>query len=84
MVNAAVAVRLFARFRDAAGVDAVAITLPQPATVADLRRHLGERFPALGGLLARSALAVNGEFADDDIPVSADDEVALIPPVSGG
>ena len=80
----AVRVRLFARFRDAAGADAVVVPLPAPATVAALRRGLSERFPALAGLLARSALAVNGEFADEDTPVSPGDEVALIPPVSGG
>jgi molybdopterin converting factor subunit 1 len=77
-------VRLFARVRDLAGSDTVGVELPAAATVADLRRTLADRFPALGELLARSAVAVNHDFADDSRPLSAGDEVAVIPPVSGG
>jgi molybdopterin converting factor subunit 1 len=79
-----VTVRLFARARDLAGADAVAVELPGGATAADLRRALAERCPALGPLLGRSALAVDGEFAGDSHPLAAGAEVALIPPVSGG
>ncbi|MDB5306320.1 MAG: molybdopterin synthase sulfur carrier subunit [Gemmataceae bacterium] len=77
-------VHLFARARDLAGSDAVSIDVPAVATVADLRLALTHRFPALGDLLARSAVAVNHDFADDLRPLSAGDEVAVIPPVSGG
>lgn len=75
---------LFAKLRDAAGSEAVAVQLPPGATVADLRRQLGEAYPALAGLLERSAVAVNHEFADDLHPLQGGDEVAIIPPVSGG
>jgi molybdopterin converting factor subunit 1 len=77
-------VRLFARFRDAIGAESVAVPLPGPRTAAALRRQMGELYPDLAGLLERSAIAVNGEFANDDTPVTPDDEVALLPPVSGG
>lgn len=77
-------VRLFARFRDAIGAESVAVPLPGPRTAFALRRQLTELYPDLCGLLERSAIAVNGEFADDDTPVTPNDEVALLPPVSGG
>ncbi len=75
---------LFAKLRDAAGADAVAVELPAGGTVADLRRRLGEAHPAVAGLLERSAIAVNHDFADDARPLAPGDEVAVIPPVSGG
>jgi sulfur-carrier protein len=79
-----VPVRLFARARDLAGADAVRVELPDGATVADLRRRLAADYPALAGLLERSALAVENEFAADTLVLSSNVEVALLPPVSGG
>ncbi|MBX9581306.1 MAG: molybdopterin converting factor subunit 1 [Gemmataceae bacterium] len=77
-------VRLFARGRELAGADAVPVELPAGATVADLRRALAERYPALAGLLAASAVAVNHDFAEDADVIAPADELAVIPPVSGG
>ena len=77
-------VLLFARARDLAGTDRLDVELPAGATVGELRRHLADHYPAIAGLLARSALAVRDEFAGDDVMLAADDEVALLPPVSGG
>ena len=77
-------VHLFARGRELVGADTVAAELPAAATVADLRRALAARFPALAGLLERSAVAVNHDFAEEDRVLSPGDEVAVIPPVSGG
>ena len=52
-------------------------------TVGALRTALNERFPQLLDL--RSLLiAVNNDYADEDVLLSASDEIALIPPVSGG
>jgi molybdopterin converting factor subunit 1 len=82
--NTTVTVRLFARARDLAGADAVGVALPPGATAGELRRRLAEEQPALAGLLWRSALAVNGEFADDALTLPHGAEVALLPPVSGG
>jgi len=80
----AVTVRLFARARDLAGADFVAVELHRGTTVADLRQALAERVPSLQPLLSRCAVAINEEFADDDLPIPSDAEVALLPPVSGG
>ncbi len=77
-------VRLFARAKDLAGSDAVAVELPAGATVADLRRRLAADQPALAGLPPRCAVAVAGEFAEDSHLLAPGAEVALLPPVSGG
>ena len=79
-----VAVRLFARAKDLAGTDWVRVVLPVCATVAQLRLQFGATIPALGGLLERSAVAVNDEFAEPSTPLTEQDAVALLPPLSGG
>jgi len=77
-------VRLFARLRDLAGRDVIEVELPAGATVADLRLTLVEKCPALKGLLDRCAVAVNEEFAENDLSLPVGAEVAVLPPVSGG
>ena len=79
-----VRVRLFARARDLAGADVLTVDLPEGASAGDLRRTLAALHPNLAGLLERSALAVDEEFATDTTPVTAGSEVAVLPPVSGG
>jgi molybdopterin converting factor subunit 1 len=77
-------VLLFAAARDLAGADAATVELAPGATVADVRAALASDFPALAKLLTKSAFAVNHDFAEDDRVLSPSDEVAVIPPVSGG
>ena len=79
-----VRVRLFAAARTTAGGNALDVDLPEGATVADLRRRLGEQVPALGGVLTLALFAVNAEYARDDAAIPSGAEVACIPPVSGG
>jgi molybdopterin converting factor subunit 1 len=79
-----IAVKLFARAKDLAGADVVRVDLPEGATVADLRRQLAARWPGLAELLKKSAVAVDGDFAADDVVVRAVAEIAVLPPVSGG
>lgn len=76
--------RLFARARELVGLDTCDVELPEAATVAELRLRLAADYPRLVGLLERSALAVNDDFADDARRLTANDEVAVLPPVSGG
>ncbi|KAA3438223.1 molybdopterin converting factor subunit 1 [Rufibacter hautae] len=52
-------------------------------TVGQLKAWLGQRYPALQKL-SSLAVAVDSEYADDAQPLSPGQEVALIPPVSGG
>jgi MoaE-MoaD fusion protein len=78
-------VRLFAMLRERAGTDRLELELPTGATVADALRALSELGP-LGELLERLPvrMAVNRDYAAAETMLSAEDELALIPPVSGG
>jgi len=78
-----VTVWLFARLRELAGDDTIRVDVGT-ATVSAVRAAVGVRLPAGRELIARSAVAVNGEYAADEQTVDGTDEVALIPPVSGG
>lgn len=74
--------RLFAAARDAAGTDRDDIPGGTVAEVlAEARRRYGAEFAAV---LARSRVWRNGEPVDDDDAVGPADEVAVLPPVSGG
>jgi len=79
-----VTVQLFARAREVVGCDKVSMDVPDDGVVADVRRELARRYPALGGLVERSAIAVNDEYAGDACRLSPGAELALLPPVSGG
>lgn len=83
--SVAVRVRLFAVLRERAGSADLGLELPAGATVGDALVEL-ERRPGLGDALARIevALAVNREWADRSTVLHDGDELALIPPVSGG
>jgi molybdenum cofactor biosynthesis protein MoaC/molybdopterin converting factor subunit 1 len=80
-----VELRLFAVFRERAGRERMPLELPEGATVADALAAAAEQ-PGLGEILAAMPVraALNREYVDDDAPVAAGDELALIPPVSGG
>jgi len=79
-----VVVKLFAAARELVGHPEVTVELAPGADVAELRQALAARFPRLAGLASQSLVAVNAEYAGDSTPVSEGDELALIPPVSGG
>ena len=74
-----VRIRLFASLRERAGTDSLTLELADGACVADALRELDW---VAGD--TRVALAVNREYASESTPLHADDELALIPPVSGG
>jgi molybdopterin synthase sulfur carrier subunit len=75
--------RLFAAAREAAGTGRVELAGPTVAGVlAEARTRFGDDFARV---LAGSRVWVNGQPAsDDDSPLTATDEVAVLPPVSGG
>jgi sulfur-carrier protein len=79
-----IAVKLFAAARELAGTSELLLDLPDGSSVAEVRKRLSAAVPALAPLAERSLMAVNAQYAGDALEVSADDEVALIPPVSGG
>ena len=77
-------VQLFAVARQLAGSDAVTVELPANATVDDLRSALAFSTPALADLARQVAIAVNSEYAGDEMLIPKGAAVAVIPPVSGG
>ncbi len=77
-------VRYFAAHRDITGCSEETIALAPGATVGALWRLLTARYPRLAGFDGRLLFAVNQEFATPDQALQPGDEVALIPPVSGG
>lgn len=79
-----IAVSLFARARELAGTSKLELLLPDKATVSLIRAAVREKVPDLTSLLETSAIAVNQNFASDEQTVLPGDEVAIIPPVSGG
>ncbi len=76
-------VRLFAVCRERCGRDRISVRVPENATVADLRLALST-IEALAPLLPICRIAVNQNFAIDADPLGPNDELAVIPPVSGG
>jgi molybdopterin converting factor small subunit len=85
MVLMRVSVRLFAILRERAGASLIHIELPERATVEEALNVLRHR-RELADLLARMPvrIAVNREYAEPGEALHADDELALITPVSGG
>jgi len=77
-------IRYFARCRELAGIDRESYQFSEMVTLAEVRAEIRLRHPALSPYLKATRLAVNQEFATDDMPVKDGDDIALIPPVSGG
>ena len=79
-----VRVRLFAMQRELAGTREVPLELVDGATVADAWDGLVAAYPVLAPGRDAVRFARNGAYADPDTPLADGDEVAMIPPVSGG
>lgn len=74
---------LFGITKDLVGKQKLRMQLPETTVVADFKKLLSEKYPELIELNSL-AIAVNSEYATDDIVLQPNDEIALIPPVSGG
>jgi molybdopterin converting factor subunit 1 len=83
-VAIAVQVRLFARLKEQAGFETKALEVPRGSTLADVYDSLRRTYPALEPDRDSVRGAINQEFSEWDTVVSQGDEVAFIPPVSGG
>ena len=83
-VAIAVRARLFARLRELAGTDAESIELPTGSNVSDVYDAVRRLHPGLDADRNAVRAALNQEFVDWDASVADGDEVAFIPPVSGG
>lgn len=79
-----VTVRLFARLRDIAGSGDLSRDAPAGATVGDIWRGLVAEFPEMARYESSMSSAVNADYAKMAAALSDGDEVAFLPPVSGG
>jgi molybdopterin synthase catalytic subunit len=79
-----VRVLLFATYREVAGKKELEVELPPGATLQDLLSQVGQTHPRLKPFEDSMLVAVNQEFVDPGTRLKAGDEVALLPPVSGG
>jgi molybdopterin converting factor subunit 1 len=77
-------VLFFAQLKDVTGCDAMEFAPPSPLDREQLWAMLLEKFPGLRGHRGNVRLTRNWEYADADAQFTNADEVALIPPVSGG
>ena len=79
-----VRVRCFAAVREIVGTGELVVDLPEGSTLAQLVDQVRAQFPRLEGLASSLLVSVNREYAAFDKGLAPGDEVALIPPVSGG
>ena len=77
-------VRLFAILRERAGAGEISLDVREGASVSEASARIAETFPALREHLSRAAFAVNREYARPATILREGDELAIIPPVSGG
>lgn len=79
-----ITVLLFAGYREIVGEQILSLTLPEFSTVSSLVQLILHKYPRLCSNAASLAIAINQEYQDHDCVLQNGDEVALIPPVSGG
>jgi MoaE-MoaD fusion protein len=79
-----VQVRLFARYREAAGYDRVELELPDGGTAEAAWEAVSHRFPVLGPYRPFTLFALRNDYVQPDHPLREGDELCLFPPVSGG
>lgn len=78
-----ITVKLFASSREIIGKDKITLKLSEKMTALDLRRMILEQFPQLA-MKIQFVIAINRKIADDATTLDQMDEVAILPPVSGG
>ena len=84
MTTFLVTIKLFAMFREATGKSEIKLTLSKPTTISELKEILTSLHPELFTNKIPYIVSVNQQVSNDDILVAKNDEVALLPPVSGG
>jgi len=77
-------VRLFARYRELAGTGTLDVDVPASSTALDVFDHVAERFPGMRPMRASTLMAVDADFVRPQTELREGEELALMPPVSGG
>jgi molybdopterin converting factor subunit 1 len=76
-------IRAFGISREIIGSKMLELELPTGHTISDLKKNLFRKYPLFADLKSLY-VAVNNEYADEQFILKEGDEIALIPPVSGG
>ena len=79
-----VRVLFFGILRELAGQSSESLNLPEHASLGDLLRHYESRIPSMQNWSSSLAMSINQEYANIKSELHAGDEIALLPPVSGG
>jgi molybdopterin synthase catalytic subunit len=79
-----VTVKLFAILKDILAKKEIRLVIPQGATISVLKNKMIQEYPALNSFSNKFIFSVNYTVATNDTVIYANDEVALLPPVSGG
>ena len=77
-------VKFFASYKEALGKDELDLELEEDSSVSELLKILRKDHPKLGNLMETLVVSVNLEYANYERKLKEGDEVALLPPVSGG
>jgi len=79
-----VRVRLFARYRELAGSGSLDLDVPISSTALEVFDRVAERFPEMLPMRGSTLMAIDAEFVRPETEVREGEELALMPPVSGG
>src|SRR5450755_4245743 len=79
-----VRILFFGVLKEFTGRDTDSLSLPEESTLADVLSHYQKSMPQLRSFASSIAMSINQEYAGPESPLKAGDEVALLPPVSGG
>jgi molybdopterin converting factor small subunit len=77
-------IQMFAAARELAGRETIQVEVADAAVARDVMDAIGRQLPEINQLLPACRLAIDNCYATDDAHVSESNDVALIPPVSGG
>src|SRR5215467_9552945 len=77
-------VLFFGVLKDLIGRSSESLELAEGAKAGAVLRHYSQRAPRIAAMMPSVALSVNQEYVTADVPLHSGDEVALLPPVSGG
>ncbi len=84
LVKQSLSIKLFASLKQAMDSDEIKINIENEITVSQMKKIVFETYPNLKKSSIPFFVAINHKYATDSVVIGINDEVALIPPVSGG
>jgi molybdopterin converting factor subunit 1 len=79
-----ITILFFATLKEKVGANRAELELPENQPVAELKRVLAEKYPAIQPIIGNTLISINQQFAFDEDLIPSGAEIALFPPVSGG